>query len=75
VLRVGNVLVTEIGTGIGGYGSELERTMIIGTATNRQKRYFEPMLEARQFAFDAIRPGGAMIPSGARRSAHLRIGG
>jgi Xaa-Pro dipeptidase len=49
------VLITGTGTGIGGYGSELERTMIIGTPTNRQRRYVELMLEARQFAFDAIR--------------------
>jgi Xaa-Pro dipeptidase len=57
VFRAGDVLVTGAGASIGGYDSELERTMIIGTPTDRQKRCFELMLGAQDTAFAAIRPG------------------
>lgn len=57
VFRAGDVLVTGAGASIGGYGSELERTMIIGTPDDRQKRYFALMLAAQEIAFEAIRPG------------------
>ncbi len=57
VFSAGDVLVTGAGASIGGYGSELERTMIIGTPDDRQKRYFELMLGAQDTAFAAIRPG------------------
>lgn len=58
VFRAGDVLVTGAGAGVGGYGSELERTMIIGAPDDRQRRYFDLMRGAQQAAFDAIRPGG-----------------
>jgi len=57
VFHAGDVLVTGAGAGVGGYGSELERTMIIGTPDDRQRRYFDLMVGAQQAAFDAIRPG------------------
>ncbi len=57
VFRAGDVLVTGAGAGIGGYGSELERAMIVGPPDDRQRRYFDLMLGAQQTAFDAIRPG------------------
>ena len=57
VFRAGDVLVTGAASGVGGYGSELERTMIIGKPDDRQRRYFDLMLGAQQVAFDAIRPG------------------
>jgi len=57
VFHAGDVLVTGAGASIGGYGSELERTMIIGKPDDRQKRYFQLMLGAQETAFEAIRPG------------------
>jgi Xaa-Pro aminopeptidase len=57
VISAGDVLVSGASAGVGGYGSELERTMIVGIADDRQRRYFELMLGAQQAAFDAIRPG------------------
>ncbi len=56
-IQAGDVLVTGASAAVGGYGSELERTMIVGTPTDEQRRYFALMLEAQQTAFDAIRPG------------------
>jgi len=57
VFRAGDVLVTGAGAAVGGYGSELERTMVVGQPDDRQRRYFELMMGSLQTAFDAIRPG------------------
>lgn len=57
VIRPGDVLVSGASAGVGGYGSELERTMIVGPPDDRQRRSFDLMLGAQQVAFDAIRPG------------------
>jgi len=57
VFQAGDVLVTGAGAAVGGYGSELERTMIIGAPDDRQRRFFDLMMGALKTAFDAIRPG------------------
>lgn len=56
-LREGDVLVTGAGADVGGYNSELERTMILGSPTDRQKHYFDVMLKAQDAAIKAIKPG------------------
>lgn len=56
-LRAGDVLVTGADATIWGYGSELERTMIMGEPTPEQEKYFNLMLEAQTLAIEAIRPG------------------
>jgi Xaa-Pro aminopeptidase len=53
----GDVLVTGAGCPMWGYNSELERTMIVGQASDRQKRLFDAMLGAQQSALDALKPG------------------
>lgn len=53
----GDVLVTGAGAPVWGYHSELERTMIVGAASDEQKRMFEHMLALQATAFEAIRPG------------------
>ena len=58
-IRRGNVLVTEAGVEIGGYTSELERTVIVGKAGPREKKYFETMLRAQDAALRAFKPGVA----------------
>jgi len=57
VMRRGDVLVTGAGAEVGGYLSELERTMILGQPTAEQRRLFGLMLEIQSLAIDAIRPG------------------
>lgn len=42
---------------VGGYESELERTMFFGEPSEACRRYFEAMLAAQDVAFAAIRPG------------------
>ncbi|MDP9364845.1 MAG: Xaa-Pro peptidase family protein [Chloroflexota bacterium] len=56
-LRRGDVLVTYAGADVGGYNSELERTMILGEPTPEFARHFDLMLQLQQVGFDALRPG------------------
>ncbi|MDI3317170.1 MAG: Xaa-Pro peptidase family protein [Bacillota bacterium] len=56
-IRAGDVLVTGASANVGGYGSELERTLVVGAPTPEQERLFQLMVRAQQVAFDQIRPG------------------
>ncbi len=53
----GDVLVTGASANVGGYVSELERTMIVGDPTEKQVKYFELMVQAGELAIEAIDPG------------------
>ncbi len=57
LLQEGDVLVTGAAAEVGGYLSELERTMILGEPTAEQRRYFELMVDLQDLAFEQIRPG------------------
>jgi Xaa-Pro dipeptidase len=56
-IREGDVLVTGAGADIGGYGSELERTMLVGKPTSKQEKMFKVMCSAQEAAADALKPG------------------
>lgn len=56
-LRRGDVLVTYAGADVGGYQSELERTMIIGEPSDTFVEHFGQMLQLQQAGFDALRIG------------------
>jgi Xaa-Pro dipeptidase len=55
--QLGDVLVSGASAPVWGYNSELERTMIIGPASDKQKRMFEHMLALQDTAFKALEPG------------------
>ena len=57
ILKEGDVLVTGAAAEVGGYLSELERTMILGEPTPKQARLFDLMVGAQDLAFSEIRPG------------------
>ncbi len=57
MIRRGDVIVTGAGSDIGGYSCELERTMIVGKPTAKQKRYFNVMVKAQEAAFEAFKSG------------------
>ena len=57
VFKEGDVLVTGAGAPVWGYNSELERTMIIGKASDDQKRMFDHMVALQDTAISLIRPG------------------
>ncbi len=56
-VRPGDALVTGAYGVVGGYESELERTMIAGEPGPEFRRYFAAMLAAQDKAFEALRPG------------------
>jgi Xaa-Pro aminopeptidase len=56
-LAPGDVLVTGAWADVGGYDSELERTMIIGEPSEEFEKYFDMMMQLQQAGFDALRPG------------------
>jgi len=56
-IKEGDVVVTGAGADVGGYSCELERTMIVGEPTEKQKRYFEAMLKTQDAALKAFKPG------------------
>jgi len=57
MIRKGDVLVTVATGFLWGYASELERTMIVGTPTREQEKYFQIMLEAQTASIEAAGPG------------------
>src|SRR6266571_842615 len=58
-IRRGDVLVSEAGVEVGGYTSELERTVIVGKPGSKVVRYFTAMLKAQDTALHEFRPGVA----------------
>ena len=53
----GDVVVTGAGADVGGYSCELERTMIVGKPTVKQKKLFGVMVEAQKAAMETFGPG------------------
>jgi Xaa-Pro aminopeptidase len=53
----GDLLVSGAGAAMWGYNSELERTMIVGTASDEQRRMFDHMLKVQEIGIQALRPG------------------
>jgi Xaa-Pro aminopeptidase len=56
-IKEGDVLVTGAAADIGGYGSELERTMIVGEPTAKIEKMFEVMCKSQEAAIEALKPG------------------
>lgn len=56
-IKEGDNIVTWIGPTIGGYTTELERTMVVGEPSNEQRNYFAIMKESQELAIDALEPG------------------
>lgn len=56
-LRPGDCIVTGASANVGGYKSELERTMIVGEPSAEFRKYFDAMLAVQDAAFAALRPG------------------
>jgi Xaa-Pro aminopeptidase len=56
MIKDGDVVIGEVGVDIGGYTCELERTMIVGKPTEKQRRYFNIMIKAQESAFATFGP-------------------
>ncbi|NWG11748.1 aminopeptidase P family protein [Candidatus Bathyarchaeota archaeon] len=57
MIRKGDVVGTGATADVGGYYCELERTMILGEPTAKQKRYFNIMVKAQEAAFNTFKAG------------------
>ena len=56
-IEEGDNVVTIVKPTVGGYTTELERTMFVGEPSTEQREYFEIMKEGQELAIDAIEPG------------------
>lgn len=56
-LQEGDLLCCDIGTAYHGYHVDHARTYVIGRASERQRRYWDALLEAQARAVDAAVPG------------------
>nr|MBP3598451.1 aminopeptidase P family protein [Eubacterium sp.] len=57
VLEDGDFLTMDFGCKVNGYCSDMTRTIVIGSANEKQKEIYEVVRQAQQAALDAIRPG------------------
>ncbi|WP_049925718.1 M24 family metallopeptidase [Halopiger goleimassiliensis] len=53
----GDNVVTIVKPNVGGYTTELERTMFVGEVSDAQRDYFEIMRESQEIAIETIGPG------------------
>lgn len=58
-LMPGDAIITGASANVGGYHSELERTMVVGEPSPQFRRYFEAMVTIQDAALAAFRPGRA----------------
>ena len=56
-LEAGDLITFDFGARIGGYNSDLTRTVVLGAANARQREVYEVVLEAQLAALAAIRAG------------------
>lgn len=57
LLEAGDFITFDFGARVGGYHSDITRTIVLGTATDRQREVYQIVLEAQQAALAALRPG------------------
>jgi Xaa-Pro aminopeptidase len=53
----GDLVKLDFGARVGGYCSDMTRTVVIGPAGERERGLYDAVLEANEAAFDAVRPG------------------
>lgn len=56
-LQQGDFVTLDIGARLDGYCSDITRTVIVGTASDKQKLVYQAVLESLEAALDAIKPG------------------
>jgi len=57
VIQAGEPVVMDLGAVIGGYCSDLTRTVVLGSADGRYREVYEIVRQAQQAAIAGIRPG------------------
>lgn len=56
-LEHGDVIITGASSNVGGYLTELERTMFVGEASDEHRQYFAHMREMQSLAIETMGPG------------------
>jgi D-alanyl-D-alanine dipeptidase len=69
VIRAGDAVVMDFGGKVGGYGSDITRTVFVGEPSDHDARVYETVRAAQQAAFEAARAGvaGQDVDLAARR--------
>jgi len=57
VIEDGDLVTIDMGARLGGYNSDMTRTVAVGTPSAEMKRVYDAVLEAEEAAIAAIRPG------------------
>jgi Xaa-Pro aminopeptidase len=57
LLEIGDFITFDFGARVGGYHSDLTRTVVLGTASERQREVYQTVLAGQQAALAALRPG------------------
>lgn len=57
IIERGDFLTMDFGAVVGGYRSDMTRTVAVGSVSDEQKRVYETVLKAQNAAIDAVRPG------------------
>jgi Xaa-Pro aminopeptidase len=56
-ILTGDFLLLDFGATVGGYCSDITRTFVVGTASQRQREVFEVVRAAQALAIEGLRPG------------------
>lgn len=56
-IQEGDNIVTIVKTNVGGYETELERTMFVGQPSEEQRQFFDIVMEAQQTAINTLAAG------------------
>ncbi len=58
-IEKGDLLTMDFGAKVGGYCSDMTRTVAVGKPDDEKRRVYDTVLEAHLLAMDAIRPGAS----------------
>jgi Xaa-Pro aminopeptidase len=56
-LENGDFVTFDFGARVGGYNSDITRTVVVGAATDQHREVYEAVLKAQLAALDAMKPG------------------
>lgn len=60
-VQEGDNIVTIVKADVGGYETELERTMFVGEPSEEQRRFFDIVMETQQTAIDTMADGVSYV--------------
>ncbi|MHB1016475.1 MAG: M24 family metallopeptidase [Coriobacteriia bacterium] len=57
VIETGDLIVLDFGARVGGYCSDMTRTVCVGSASDEQRRLYDAVLASNEAGLAAVRPG------------------